>query len=67
MRRNGDEAIGRVKEVVLEGEKASVDSEVFDDGDFYMQLLRDVVESRMLDLGEFWAGAFGREGRGFLY
>lgn len=55
VRRTGDDAVGRVKEIVLEGEKASVDVEVFDDGDFYMQLLRDVVESRMLDLGQFSA------------
>jgi protein AATF/BFR2 len=27
------------------------DPEVFDDGDFYQQLLKDVVESRTLDLG----------------
>lgn len=43
--------VGKVEEVPLEGEKKSGDSEVFDDGDFYGQLLRDVVESRMLDLG----------------
>lgn len=30
-----------------------VDDECFDDSDFYQQLLRDVVESRMLDLGAF--------------
>ncbi|KAK4048863.1 rRNA-processing protein bfr2 [Microbotryomycetes sp. JL221] len=28
------------------------DVEIFDDGDFYQQLLRDVVESRMLDLDD---------------
>lgn len=34
------------------GEKEKeVDAECFDDGDFYQQMLRDVVESRMLDLG----------------
>ncbi len=27
------------------------EGECFDDGDFYQQMLRDVVESRMLDLG----------------
>ena len=29
-----------------------IDEECFDDNDFYQQLLREVVESRMLDLGE---------------
>lgn len=28
-----------------------IDEECFDDNDFYQQLLREVVESRMLDLG----------------
>ncbi|KAL8287556.1 hypothetical protein RQP46_003414 [Phenoliferia psychrophenolica] len=36
----------------LEGEKAEVDDECFDDGDFYGQMLRDLVESRMLDLDD---------------
>ena len=47
-------------EVALEGDKdqakatgKEVDDECFDDSDFYQQLLRDVVESRMLDLGAF--------------
>lgn len=54
MRRTTERKIvGKKEEVVLEGEKAGVDDEVFDDGDFYQQLLRDVVESRMLDLGAF--------------
>lgn len=35
----------------LEGEK-QVDEECFDDGDFYQQMLRDVVESRMLDIDD---------------
>lgn len=35
----------------LEGEK-EYDDECFDDGDFYQQMLRDVVESRLLDLGQ---------------
>ncbi|GAA5841893.1 hypothetical protein JCM9279_003145 [Rhodotorula babjevae] len=44
-------------EVALDGEKAKaggkeVDDECFDDSDFYQQLLRDVVESRMLDLDD---------------
>ena len=44
---------GQTEEVVLEGEeKKREENECFDDGDFYQQLLRDVVESRMLDLGE---------------
>ena len=34
------------------GGNKEVDDECFDDSDFYQQLLRDVVESRMLDLGE---------------
>ena len=42
--------VGKVVER-LEGEKAEVDEECFDDGDFYGQMLRDLVESRMLDLG----------------
>jgi protein AATF/BFR2 len=44
----------KVEEKELEGEKKAekeVDEECFDDSDFYQQLLRDVVESRMLDLG----------------
>lgn len=44
---------GEKEEIVLEGEeKKREENECFDDGDFYQQLLRDVVESRMLDLGE---------------
>lgn len=41
----------------LEGEEVEEkgDAECFDDGDFYQQILRDVVESRMLDLGTFLA------------
>ena len=56
-------AAGEVKdgeEVALEGDKdkakatgKEVDDECFDDSDYYQQLLRDVVESRMLDLGAF--------------
>lgn len=34
------------------GGAKEVDDECFDDSDFYQQLLRDVVESRMLDLGQ---------------
>ncbi|GAA5900568.1 hypothetical protein JCM8208_000537 [Rhodotorula glutinis] len=42
---------------LLEGDKVKasakeVDDECFDDSDFYQQLLRDVVESRMLDLDD---------------
>ena len=39
----------------LEGEEFEEkgDVECFDDGDFYQQILREVVESRMLDLGTF--------------
>lgn len=46
----GSEVVGKVV-ARLEGEKADVDDECFDDGDFYGQMLRDLVESRMLDLG----------------
>ncbi|KAK4694359.1 protein AATF/BFR2, partial [Phenoliferia sp. Uapishka_3] len=42
----------------LEGEKKEVDEEVFDDADFYGQMLRDLVESRMLDLGELGVYSF---------
>lgn len=53
VRRDSDKPIvGKVELAPLEGEKKKGDEEVFDDGDFYGQLLRDVVESRMLDLGE---------------
>lgn len=45
--------VGKEDEIVLEGEKPEGDAEIFDDGDFYQQLLRDIVESRMMDLGEF--------------
>jgi hypothetical protein len=34
-----------------EVEAKKEEGECFDDGDFYGQLLRDIVESRMLDLG----------------
>lgn len=51
VRRGGGTVVGKIEEVILEGEKGGVDEEIFDDGDFYQQLLRDVVESRMLDLG----------------
>ncbi|KAM0786647.1 hypothetical protein ACM66B_002096 [Microbotryomycetes sp. NB124-2] len=45
--------VGKVELVELEGEKGKVgDEQVFDDGDFYQQLLRDVIESRMLDLDD---------------
>lgn len=58
VRRSAMPVVGAVegeKEVVLEGEreKKKEEAECFDDTDFYQQLLRDVVESRMLDLGEF--------------
>ncbi|BGP71782.1 Protein BFR2 [Rhodotorula toruloides] len=46
---------GKAEEKELEGEKKAekeVDVECFDDSDFYQQLLRDVVESRMLDLDD---------------
>ncbi|BGO95516.1 hypothetical protein NBRC10512_007774 [Rhodotorula toruloides] len=45
----------KLEEKELEGEKKAkkeVDAECFDDSDFYQQLLRDVVESRMLDLDD---------------
>lgn len=53
IRRNTEQRkiVGKI-DTTLEGEKTLADDEVFDDGDFYQQLLRDVVESRMLDLGE---------------
>lgn len=38
----------------LEGEEEGEVGECFDDGDFYQQILREVVESRMLDLGAFF-------------
>ncbi len=46
--------LGKEEVVVLEGEKekVDVDDEIFDDGDFYQQMLRDLVESRMLDLDD---------------
>lgn len=43
--------VGKNEGDTLEGEK-EIDPECFDDGDFYQQMLRDVVESRMLDLGQ---------------
>ena len=45
---------GKAEVAVLEGEKekVDVDDEIFDDGDFYQQMLRDLVESRMLDLDD---------------
>lgn len=56
VRRNlKDEVVGKERSGELvdgEGEREKeVDEECFDDGDFYQQMLRDVVESRMLDLG----------------
>lgn len=51
VRRSAAAAIGKSDAETLEGEK-EIDTECFDDGDFYQQMLRDVVESRMLDLGE---------------
>ncbi|GAA5981310.1 hypothetical protein JCM11641_005640 [Rhodosporidiobolus odoratus] len=49
----GGEVLGRVRVVGLEGEeKKEVDAECFDDSDWYAQVLRDVVESRMLDLDD---------------
>lgn len=56
VRRDGGQVVGKVEEIPLEGEKKKGDEQVFDDGDFYGQLLRDVVESRMLDLGGFQFG-----------
>ncbi|KPV74188.1 uncharacterized protein RHOBADRAFT_54041 [Rhodotorula graminis WP1] len=60
--RPADAAAGAVEdgaEVALEGDRVKaggaakeVDAECFDDSDFYQQLLRDVVESRMLDLDD---------------
>lgn len=46
--------VGKEEAVVLDGEKdkVDVDDEIFDDGDFYQQMLRDLVESRMLDLDD---------------
>ncbi|KDE02836.1 hypothetical protein MVLG_06627 [Microbotryum lychnidis-dioicae p1A1 Lamole] len=53
LRRTTDRAVvGQADLGTLEGEKTPVDEEVFDDGDFYQQLLRDVIESRMLDLDD---------------
>ncbi|GAA6009517.1 hypothetical protein JCM10207_003812 [Rhodosporidiobolus poonsookiae] len=50
----GARVLGRETVVGLEGEEGrrEVDEECFDDGDFYAQVLRDVVESRMLDLDD---------------
>lgn len=57
VRRGADNAanavIGKLDDVALEGEKKPADPEVFDDGDFYQLLLKEVIESRMLDLGQF--------------
>lgn len=50
----GKEEMGRGG---LEGEK-EIDEECYDDGDFYQQMLRDVVESRMLDIGKFFSNYF---------
>ncbi|KAM0750874.1 TRAUB-domain-containing protein [Meredithblackwellia eburnea MCA 4105] len=47
----GPKTLGKM-DVTLEGEKEKPDEEVFDDGDFYQQMLRDLVESRMLDLDD---------------
>lgn len=63
VRRSEGKVVGGGKGLVpLEGEPASataadekgkeIDEECFDDNDFYQQLLREVVESRMLDLGK---------------
>ena len=49
--RRGNEAV--VGQQVLHGEESRIDEECFDDADFYGQMLRDLVESRMLDLGTF--------------
>lgn len=54
-RAKANEGDGEAEAAPLEGDKVKagkeVDDECFDDSDFYQQLLRDVVESRMLDLG----------------
>lgn len=54
-RAKSNEGAGEAEAAPLEGDKVKagkeVDDECFDDSDFYQQLLRDVVESRMLDLG----------------
>ncbi|GAA5834627.1 hypothetical protein JCM3766R1_003622 [Sporobolomyces carnicolor] len=63
VRRSEGKVVGGGKGLVpLEGEPASataadekgkeIDEECFDDNDFYQQLLREVVESRMLDLDD---------------
>ncbi|BGP41580.1 rRNA-processing protein bfr2 [Rhodotorula kratochvilovae] len=43
---------GKEKELEDTTKGKEVDEECFDDSDFYQQLLRDVVESRMLDLDD---------------
>lgn len=59
VRRGEGKVVGGGKGLVpLEGEGSGdkgkeIDEECFDDNDFYQQLLREVVESRMLDLGAF--------------
>ncbi|KAK4049545.1 rRNA-processing protein bfr2 [Microbotryomycetes sp. JL201] len=53
VRRSTDKPIvGKPELAELDGEKKMGDEQVFDDGDFYQQLLRDVIESRMLDLDD---------------
>jgi protein AATF/BFR2 len=63
VRRGEGKVVGGGKGLVpLEGESTDaaatnekgkeIDEECFDDNDFYQQLLREVVESRMLDLGK---------------
>ncbi|GAA5939674.1 hypothetical protein JCM1841_001147 [Sporobolomyces salmonicolor] len=60
VRRGEGKVVGGGKGLVpLEGEEKAgeergkeIDGECFDDTDFYQQLLRDVVESRMLDLDD---------------
>ncbi|TNY18226.1 apoptosis-antagonizing transcription factor [Rhodotorula diobovata] len=55
-RAKANEGDGEAEAAPLEGDKVKagkeVDDECFDDSDFYQQLLRDVVESRMLDLDD---------------
>lgn len=50
---DGDRLLARTRKTRKLGVAEGIeDPEVFDDGDFYQQLLKDVVESRALDLGE---------------
>ncbi|KAI8579041.1 hypothetical protein K450DRAFT_243581 [Umbelopsis ramanniana AG] len=53
--------VDEAKEVEVDGHLADHDAEIFDDNDFYQQLLKELIESRMVDtddpiaLGMRWA------------